>query len=113
MKDFYRPAEVASMLSVDVRRVRKWIAEGDLEHIRLGERDIRIKPAAVKDLLERRRCTANGSIDDQDRSSTGLTSPALTPSASTQLTFSSLASVQADSSGFEIPIRHPRRKPRP
>lgn len=51
----YLPVKVvADRLSVSERSVRRWIAEGTIEVVRLG-RSVRISPAALRRFLADRR----------------------------------------------------------
>ena len=43
--------EVAEILSVGERTVRRWIAEGELDALRVGPRNVRIPVASVERLV--------------------------------------------------------------
>ncbi len=51
----YAPVEIARMLSVSMRTVRKWISEGELAHTRLGasEHLIRVREDDLLAFLNR------------------------------------------------------------
>jgi excisionase family DNA binding protein len=45
------PAEVATLLRVTPRTIRKWASEGRLDRVRLGGRLVRYTPQSVADLI--------------------------------------------------------------
>jgi len=51
----YAPVEIAEMLGVSLRTVRKWIGEGELAHTRLSvsERLIRVREEDLSAFLDR------------------------------------------------------------
>ncbi len=44
--------DIAEILRVDARTVRRWIADGRLPRAPLGGRSVRVRPEAVLDLVE-------------------------------------------------------------
>ena len=52
------PAQVAELLGVDVRRIHGWIRAQQLEHHRLGSRDVRIHPNALQKFLASKRSSS-------------------------------------------------------
>jgi excisionase family DNA binding protein len=44
--------DIAEILRVDARTVRRWIADGRLPRAHLGGRVVRVRPEAVLDLVE-------------------------------------------------------------
>lgn len=50
-----RPGQVASRLSVSRQAVYKWIAEGSLECVRLGDNAVRVHPRQLAEFLEKRK----------------------------------------------------------
>lgn len=50
-KEFYRPDEVARLLRVSVRTVRRWVARGKIGHVHTPGRAIRIPQREVARLL--------------------------------------------------------------
>jgi excisionase family DNA binding protein len=51
---FYTVAQVAELLEVSTRSLRRWIADGELRHHRLG-RQVRILESDLRAFLEERR----------------------------------------------------------
>ena len=49
-KDLLRPDEVAAYLSLSVKTIYRWIDEGKLEAIKVGEKTLRIPHEAIKTL---------------------------------------------------------------
>ena len=51
-------AEAAEMLGVSSKSVRRYIAAGDLDAVRLGRRSIRIRTEAIDQLIETHQVSA-------------------------------------------------------
>lgn len=49
-KDFLRPDEVANYFSLSVKTIYRWIDEGKLDAIKIGDKILRIPRKAAKNL---------------------------------------------------------------
>ena len=50
----YTPSQVAKELQIHVKTVLKWIRDGELKHVKLGERSIRVTEEQLREFLERK-----------------------------------------------------------
>ena len=51
--DYFRPDEVARLLRVSVRTIRRWAARGKIEHVHTPGKAIRISQRELARLLDR------------------------------------------------------------
>lgn len=53
------PSQAAELLGVDVRRIQRWLRAQQLEHHRLGARDVRIHPDALQKFIASKRFSSS------------------------------------------------------